>query len=367
MLQQNDAKKGCSIKAAQDVALTYFGTGGHFNYMPGLVGLRRGRGLLMRRHGSALSALLGGVVFAAAAFAAPAQNAGSTATIFGPADLNLGSLLMAGFDQSPNKTSSFQFGQSAGWEPVPDLFSAPSSLNALALSATALRSSARFSLEPGVTFGVSHTAFGLSTLDNAFSQQLAVRLSPSLGNTGTTTANISWNLTDWSAVGITASHSTGNPLLLGSVANPLITGGSPENSALGISARVGFGEGWVTTLAYSEGISQLDLSQMAATNAVRSDAYQIGVAKTGLFGNDAIGIALSRPPQIYGVTGFGTVVNNFALTTSPARESDVELGYVTSFLDGTLALQANAAYEVNPAGVRGQNALAAVARAKLNF
>ena len=173
-------------------------------------------------------------------------------------------------------------------------------------------------------------------------------------------------MSDWSTVGITASHSTGNPLLLGSVANPLGTGVSPENSALGISARVGFGEGWVTTLTYSEGISQLDLSQLG-TNAVVSDAYRIGVAKTGLFGNDALGIALSRPPMIYGVNGFGAPANNFALTTSPARESDVELGYVTSFLDGTLALQANAAYEVNPAGIRGQNALAAVARAKLNF
>lgn len=320
----------------------------------------------MRKCGSALSALLGGVMFTAAAFAAPVQNAGSTAPVFGTTDLNLGSLLMAGFNQSPNKTSSFQFGQSAGWEPAPDLFSAPSSLNALALSTTELRNSARFSLAPGLTFGVSHTAFELGTLDNVFSQQLALRLIPSLGSTGTTTANISWNLTDWSTLGITASHSGGNPLLLGSVANPLVTGGSPENSALGISARVGFGEGWVTTLAYSEGISQLDLSQMAA-NAVRSDAYQIGLAKTGLFGNDALGISLSRPPQIYGVTGFGVVVNNFALTTAPARESDLELGYVTSFLDGTLALQANAAYEVNPAGVRGQNALAAVARAKLNF
>lgn len=305
-------------------------------------------------------------MWTAAAFAAPVQNVTSTATIFGSPASNLGSWLMAGFEQSPNKATSFQFAESTGWAPGPELFPAASSLNSLALSATALRSSARYTLAPGLTIGVSHTAFELSTLDNAFSQQFALRLEPSLGSTGTTTANISWNLTDWSTVGITASHSTGNPLLLGSVGSPLVTGPSPENSALGISARVGFAEGWVTTLAYSEGISQLDLSQMG-TNAVVSDAYRIGVAKTGLFGNDALGIALSRPPQIYGVTGFGTVVNNFALSTTPARESDVELGYVTSFLDGTLALQANAAYEVNPAGVRGQNALAAVARAKLNF
>jgi hypothetical protein len=321
----------------------------------------------MRNRGLTVSALLGGVLWTGAAFAAPAQNATSTATVFGPPTSNLGSWLMAGFDQSPNKAMSFQFGEWMGWEPESDLFPAASSLNALALSTTSLRNSAAFSLAPGLTFGVSYTAFELGTLDSAVARQFALRLDPSLGGTGTTTANISWNLTDWSAVAITASHSIGDPLLLGSVGNPLATGPSPENSALGISARVGFAEGWVTTLAYSEGISQLDLSQMAGTNAVRSDAYQIGVAKTGLFGNDALGIALSRPPQIYGVTGFGTVVNNFALTTTPARESDVELGYVTSFLDGTLALQANAAYEVNPAGIRGQNALAAVARAKLNF
>jgi len=320
----------------------------------------------MHKRGLAVSALLGGVMWTAAAFALPVQNASTTTTVFSSTDSNLGSWLMAGFNQSPNKTTSFEFGESTGWTPGPDLLPAASSLNSLALSATTLRSSAAFSLAPGVTFGVSHTAFEFGAIDDAFSQQLTLRLAPSLRSTGTTTANISWNLTDWSTVGITASHSIGDPLLLGSVASPLVTGPSSENSALGISARVGFAEGWVTTLTYSEGISQLDLSQIA-TNAVRSDAYRIGVAKTGLFGNDALGIALSRPPLIYGVTGFGAPANNFALTTSPARESDVELGYVTSFLDGTLALQANAAYEVNPAGVRGQNALAAVARAKLNF
>jgi hypothetical protein len=76
---------------------------------------------------------------------------------------------------------------------------------------------------------------------------------------------------------------------------------------------------------------------------------------------------VSRPLQIYSANSAGIIANNFALTTSQARESDVELGYVTSFLDGTLALQANAAYQVNAAGARGQNGLAAVARAKLSF
>jgi hypothetical protein len=150
----------------------------------------------------------------------------------------------------------------------------------------------------------------------------------------------------------------------------LRSGGPAESSALGISARVGFAEGWVTTLTYAEGVTQLDLNrdQLGKSDALRSGAYGIGLAKTGLFGDDAFGIALSRPLQIYtGSKGFGAQNTNFALANTQARESDVELGYVTTFLDGTLALQANAAYQVNAAGTRGQNAVAGVARAKLNF
>jgi hypothetical protein len=140
---------------------------------------------------------------------------------------------------------------------------------------------------------------------------------------------------------------------------------------LGISARVGFGEGWVTTLAYAEGVTQLGLSRdslVAGGDPVRSQAYGIGLAKTGLFGDDALGIALSRPLQIdTGSNSFGSLNTNFALANTQARESDVALGYVTTFLDGSLALQANAAYQLNAAGAKGQNAVAGVARAKLNF
>lgn len=329
----------------------------------------------MRMRGIAgIATLLGGVMLTAAAVAAPVvQNPVNTASQFWAPAFNLGSLLMSGFSPAqvnPNPAARVQLTQSHGWDPGIDLFPSPPSLSALSLPVTAFKSSTRFALLPGLNFGVSHTSFGLSGLDNSpagnLTQQFALRLDPSLRSTGTTAANINWNLTDWSQFAVTASRSTGNPLLLGNVAGPLATGPSPESSALGISARVGFAEGWVTTLAYSEGVSQLDLSQ-PGTNAVYSDGYGIGVAKTGLFGNDALGIALSRPLQLYGSNSLAAFANNYALSTAPARESDVELGYVTSFLDGTLALQANAAYEVNPAGIRGQNALAAVARAKLNF
>jgi hypothetical protein len=127
----------------------------------------------------------------------------------------------------------------------------------------------------------------------------------------------------------------------------------------------------VTTLTYAEGVTQLDLSRdklVSGGDPLHSEAYGIGLAKKGLFGDDALGIALSRPLQIVpGSSALGAVNTNFALANTQARESDVELGYVTTFLDGTLALQANAAYQLNAAGTRGQNALTGLARAKLNF
>lgn len=330
----------------------------------------------MRLRGSvAIAGLSAAVLWTApAAFAAPAQATNVPQGLFGSANVNLGSVLMSGFAQdtvSPGPGGArFEFGQARNWDPTRNLFPLTGSLNSTFLSGSNLWSSAQFAVAPGVNFGVSHLALGLPVVGDlqpgGFSQELAVRLDPSLRSTGTTAANLNLSLTDWSQFAITALHSSGNSSLLGLTSDSLRAAPS-DSSALGISARVGFAEGWVTTLAYAEGVTQLDLNQMAAANAVRSDSYAIGLARTGLFGNDALGIALSRPLQIYTANSAALVANNLALSTQQARESDVELGYVTSFLDGTLALQANAAYQVNAAGARGQNALAAVARAKLNF
>ena len=52
---------------------------------------------------------------------------------------------------------------------------------------------------------------------------------------------------------------------------------------------------------------------------------------------------------------------------SRTPETDVELGYVTTFLDGALALQTNAAYQVNFAGRNGSNAVSFLSRAKIKF
>jgi hypothetical protein len=43
------------------------------------------------------------------------------------------------------------------------------------------------------------------------------------------------------------------------------------------------------------------------------------------------------------------------------------LGYVTSFFNGALALQANAGYQMNLAGQSGTNSFSVISRAKINF
>jgi hypothetical protein len=300
-------------------------------------------------------------------------------------NFNLGGLMAPGLLQDAASLHPALIGVSRGvqlelsrgrnWDPYADLFPASASLSSAYLSGTNTSLTARFAISPELSFDATHVSLGFGALSESqpsdFARDLAARSSSDLRSIGTTTANLNWNLTDWAGVAITASHANGNATLMSNVPASLRGAGATDSSALGISARVGFGEGWVTTLTYAEGIAQLDLSRdklISAGDPLRSQSYGIGFAKKGVFGDDALGIALSRPLQVLpGSSALGALNTNFALANTQARESDVELGYVTTFLDGTLALQANAAYQLNAAGTRGQNALAGVARAKLNF
>jgi hypothetical protein len=334
---------------------------------------------MCRRVATAALSVLGGVLWASAALAASSSTV-TSAPLDHIANLNLGAVTVLGPAQdisSPRLNISgarglqLDLAHDRSWDPYGDVFPANASLNSAFLGGTNIYAGASFAIGRDVDLNVGHLALGLDALNDtpsALSRDLAQRLATNLRSIGTTSASLNWNFADWGAVGLTASHSNGNSALLG----PSLRNGSPADaSALGISARVGFAEGWVTTLTFAEGVTQLDLSRdqlVGKPDSLRSEAYGIGLAKTGLFGDDAFGIALSRPLQIYtGSKSFGALNTNFALANTQARESDVELGYVTSFLDGTLALQANAAYQVNAAGAKGQTAVAGVARAKLNF
>jgi hypothetical protein len=198
-------------------------------------------------------------------------------------------------------------------------------------------------------------------------QNLAASLTVAERSTVVTSAGVDWSFADWGGVGVTATQTQEIGTVLG-ISN---AGAAADTAAVGISARVGFGDGWVTTMSYSEGVTQLDLSRaglLGQLDPVRTQAYGLSIAKHGLFGDDVLGIAVTRPMQLIG-TDFAAAIGKDTARILPnaAPESDIEVGYLTTFLDGALALQANAAYQLNANGDKGQDAVSVLSRAKVRF
>ena len=196
---------------------------------------------------------------------------------------------------------------------------------------------------------------------------------------------VDWDFASWGGLGVIATQtSEQNGLLGGFNSGALSVAKSANTSAVGVSARVGLGDGWVTTFSYNEGITQLALKPDAlitSSDTLHSRAYGFAVAKHGLFDNDnSLGLAVTRPLQVYAggvnisaadgvdsTTGDFKIGHEFVSLSSATPETDLELGYVTTFMDGALALQANAGYQMNVAGLGGTNAVSVISRAKINF
>ena len=155
------------------------------------------------------------------------------------------------------------------------------------------------------------------------------------------------------------------------------SGIAPKSSttAFDISAHMDFGRGWVTTASFSEGLTQLDPQGVFPGAALHEQSYSVAVAKRGVFGNDALGVAFSRPaPSMSGGMPVLSAVGDMPLTVAPrvplsnrAEETDFQLGYVTNFLDGAVALQANAGYQTNTQGQPGATSVSLLSRAKIKF
>ena len=154
----------------------------------------------------------------------------------------------------------------------------------------------------------------------------------------------------------------------------LASGGKIDTQALEMTAHMRFGNGWVTTASYSQGLSQLD--QRSQAPAIDTHSYSIAIAKHGLFGEDALGFSFSRPTLGLLDNGFNAVSASGDLPPlfiandrfpNQTQETDLQLGYVTSFLDGALALQANAAYQMNYQGQTGATSVSLLSRAKIKF
>lgn len=188
-------------------------------------------------------------------------------------------------------------------------------------------------------------------------------------------ASVDWQITDWASVGVTGTQTSERGTVLGRMlTGPGAVSSGADTSALSVSARIGFGDGWVTTANFDSGMTQLDVRPAFQVNggALYSQAYGLAIAKEGLFGDDAIGFSVSRPLQsggvVFGDRAFAARALALAnMTNGGAQQSDIQLGYVTTFLDGSLALQANAGYQMNANGERGQDAITAAARARIDF
>jgi hypothetical protein len=230
-----------------------------------------------------------------------------------------------------------------------------------------------------------HLSFGRSMMDNGGSgydapvfsyltQARALQNRLDRQSAVTSQAGLDWNFARWGGLGLTASNTLERRDPFGNAG----LADSASTNAVGVSARVGFGSGWVTTVSYGEGITQLDLRSTkipSGSDTAHSRAYSVAIAKHGLFANnDSLGLAVSRPLQSFsgglGLTAdlgdFGGILSSSALTNR-SPETDFEMGYVTTFFDGALALQANAAWQQNLAGQPGVNSLAVLSRAKINF
>jgi hypothetical protein len=190
-------------------------------------------------------------------------------------------------------------------------------------------------------------------------------------------AGLSWDINDWAQLGFAGTQTVETDGLLGNAA----PGIDATTASLGVSARVRLGNGWVTTASYSEGITQLDLKPGLRTTALpfdslRTRAYGIAIAKNGLFGDDALGVAVSRPAlgsmgnefiTLPGASGWPAFATRNQHLENTVPETDVEIGYVTTFMDGSVALQTNAAFQMNYAGQYGANAVSLLSRARIKF
>ena len=185
-------------------------------------------------------------------------------------------------------------------------------------------------------------------------------------------AGISWNFARWGGFNFTAVQANEHGGVLG-ISNPAL---GAHTAAVGVTAHVSFGGGWVTTATYSEGLTQLALRPGAlATNAssFHTESFGVAVAKRGLFKkNDALGVSFAQPaPSFSNLTpdksGDLQFFGHDKLMSTMAQETDIELGYKTEIFGDAVALQANASYQMNYGGITGRDSVSLLSKAKIKF
>lgn len=185
---------------------------------------------------------------------------------------------------------------------------------------------------------------------------------------------LSWDVSSALGLDVTGISSERSGVPLG-LSNAAAIAPKAATQALGIAAHLDIGQGWVTTASFGEDLSQLDRRDGTGPASLHEQSYSFAIAKHGLFGDDALGLSFSRPaPSLSngfagGLTASGDLPPVTVVQGLPGRapESDFQLGYVTNFLDGAVALQTNAAYQTNFQGQPGATSVSLLSRAKIKF
>jgi hypothetical protein len=184
---------------------------------------------------------------------------------------------------------------------------------------------------------------------------------------------LSFDVSSALGLDVTAIASERSGIPLGFTRDSAIASRS-STAALGVSAHMDFGQGWVTTASFSEGMTQFDPRGAFAGGALHEQSFSVAIAKRGVFGDDALGLSFSRPaPSMAGSFSVLSASGDMPVTIAQgmplnrAQETDIQLGYVTNFLDGAVALQTNAAYQTNAQGQPGATSVSLLSRAKIKF
>lgn len=195
--------------------------------------------------------------------------------------------------------------------------------------------------------------------------------------------SVSWNFADWAGLGVVASQTDEHNGVLGGVGSgALNVARSANTSAVDASMRFDLGKNWLATVSYGEGLTHLNVQPdglLNSASALRSRSYGIAVATRNVFGDDSLGVALTRPMHVY--SGSGTLTAATAVDEAGnltfghgqvafaegTPETDIEVGYTKAFLNGQLSLQTDAAYQMDVGGQTGRNAATFVTRLRLGL
>ena len=194
---------------------------------------------------------------------------------------------------------------------------------------------------------------------------------------------LSWDFAAWGGLGLVASHSDEvNGVLGGVTSGALNVARSAATSAIDASLRLALGDHFVATLAYGEGLTHLDVRPdglLTSAGALRSRSYGVALAREDVFGDDSLGLALTRPMLVPsgrgGVRAATDVDQNGNLTFADQQigfaeatpETDLEVGYTKSFLDGKVSLQSDAAFQMDVGGQGGRNAATFITRLRVGL